>query len=132
MGENNLITLRNASDLQLFMLEDTESLSLSETKFVVTSARRKLESALAAFLALNEPRIHHRDVALLKTNLGFIHVWQEKPKKARKLLRQLQQMDLSPQDSLAEHVAVLKKRVDKLKMKRWNNRFAMLTRSIAL
>ena len=118
LGETNPITLRNVSNLQLLRLEVAEGLEQREAKPVIDAVQSKLEATLGAFVALDDPWVYRLDLVSLKTNLGLVAVWQGKPKKARKLLRQIEEIDLSPEDPLVKRVAVLKERVEGLERKK--------------
>jgi hypothetical protein len=58
------------------------------------------------------------DVASLKTNLAFIALWQGKPKKARKFLRQLKEIELPPDHPLLEQINLVQERVEELEKKK--------------
>ncbi len=77
-----------------------------------------MEESLEAFMALNDPWAYRLDVASLKTNLGFVSVWQGKPKKARKLVRQIKEIEVPPEHSLNYRVATLEERVVELEKKK--------------
>merc|ERR1712194_860057 len=114
LGETNPITLRNVSNLQLLQLEVAEGLEQREAKPVIDAAKSELETALEAFAALDDPWSYRLDLVSLKTNLGLVAAWQGKPKKARKLIRQIDETDLSQEDPLMQRVTVLKERVKEL------------------
>ena len=114
LGETDPVTLRNVSNLQLLLLEVAEGLEQREAKPVIDAAKSELETTLKAFAALDDPWTYRLDLVSLKTNLGFVTVWQGKPKKARKLVRQIEEIELSPEDPLVKRVAVLKERVEEL------------------
>jgi len=118
LGETNPITLRNVSNLQLLLLEEAEGLQKSEAKSVIDAAKYELEDTLDAFLTLNDPWTYRLDVASLQTNLAFVAIWQGKPKKARKLLRQIQEIELPPEHPLEHRVEVLEESVEKLEEKK--------------
>jgi len=114
LGEKNPITLRNVSNLQLLLLREAENLEKSEAKSIIDAVKYELEDALAAFVEMNGMGAYGLDVASLKTNLGFIAVWQEKPKKATKLLRQVQEMNLPSWHSIINRSVVLEEYVEAL------------------
>lgn len=118
MGENNPITLRNVSNLQLILLEEAEGLPKSEAKPIIDAAKYEMEETLEAFVSLDDPWTYRIDVASLKTNLGFVAVWQGKPKKARKLLRQIQEIELPPEHQLEHRIRLLSERVEQLEKKK--------------
>ena len=106
------------SNLQLLLLEEAEDLEKNEAKPIIDAAKYEMEEALEAFVALNDPWTYRLDVASLKTNLGFVAVWQGKPKKARKLLRQLEEIELPEEHMLVKRVEVLEKRVEDMEKKK--------------
>ena len=110
--------MRNKSNLQLLLLEEAEDLQKSEAKPVIDTAKYEMESTLDAFVALNDSWTYRLDVASLKTNLGFVAVWQGKPKKARKLVRQIQEIEIPPEHSLNQRIEVLEQKVDELEKKK--------------
>lgn len=114
LGEKNPITLRNVSNLQLLLLREAENLETSEAKSIIDAVKYELEDALGVFVEMNGMGVHGLDVASLKINLGFIAVWQKKPKKARKLLRQIQEMNLPSWHSLINRSVVLEEYVEAL------------------
>lgn len=118
LGENNPITLRNVSNLQLILLEEAEGLQKSEAKPIIDAAKYEMEETLEAFVSLDDPWTYRIDVASLKTNLGFVAVWQGKPKKARKLLRQIQEIELPPEHPLEHRIRILAERVEQLEKKK--------------
>lgn len=114
LGEKNPITLRNVSNLQLLLLREAENLETSEAKSIIDAVKYELEDALGVFVEMNGMGVYGLDVASLKINLGFIAVWQKKPKKARKLLRQIQEMNLPSWHSLINRSVVLEEYVEAL------------------
>lgn len=110
--------MRNVSNLQLILLEEAEGLPKSEAKSIIDAAKYEMEEALEAFVALNDPWAYRLDVASLKTNLGLVAIWQGKPKKARKLLRQIEEIEIPPDNSLVQRVAVLGERLETLEKKK--------------
>lgn len=118
LGDTNPITLRNKSNLQLLLLEEAEDLEKSEAKPIIDTAKYEMEATLDAFESLNDTWTYRLDVASLKTNLGFVAVWQGKPKKARKLVRQIQEIELPPECSLLLRVTILEERVQDLEKKK--------------
>lgn len=117
LGETNPITLRNVSNLQLLLLEGAENLQKSKAKPIIDAAKYEMEESLEAFAALNDSWTYRSDVASLKTNLGFVAIWQGKPKKARKLMRQINEIELPPGHSLLRRIAVLEERVEEMEKK---------------
>jgi len=118
LGETNPITLRNVSNLQLLLLEGAEDLPKSEAKSIIDAAKYEMEESLEAFVALNDSWTYRSDVASLKTNLGFVAIWQGKPKKARKLMRQIKEIELPPEHSLLHRITVLEERLEELEKKK--------------
>jgi hypothetical protein len=106
------------SNLQLLLLEEAESLHSSECKPIIDAAKVELEDALESFVALDDPWTYRIDVASLKTNLAFIALWQGKPKKARKLLRQIKEIELPPDHSLLLQISLIQERVEEMEKKR--------------
>lgn len=118
LGETNPHTLRQVSNLQLLHLEEAESLLSSECKPIIDAAKFELEDALESFVALDDPWTHRVDVASLKTNLAFIALWQGKPKKARKMLRQIKEIELPPEHSLSLQISLIEERLEEMEIKR--------------
>jgi hypothetical protein len=106
------------SNLQLLHLEAAESLLSSECKPIIDAAKFELEGALESFVALDDPWTHRVDVASLKTNLAFIALWQGKPKKARKMLRQIKEIELPPEHSLSLQISLIEERLEEMEIKR--------------
>ena len=77
-----------------------------------------MEGALETFVSLDDPWTYRLDVASLKTNLGFVAVWQGKPKKARKMVRQLKEIEVPVEHSLAHRIETLEERVEELERKK--------------
>ena len=50
----------------------------------------------------------------MKTNLGRVAVWQGNPKKARKLLKQIEGIEVPEDSLLAKRIATLEKLLEKL------------------
>ncbi len=113
-GENHPITLRNTSNLAVILLQEAESLPKDKSKPIIDAAKFEMEDALQKFIALNDMWTYRLDVASLKTNLGFVAVWQGKPKKARKLLRQIQEIEIPESHPLVGRIGILEQRVVKL------------------
>ena len=114
LGERHPVTLRNVSNVSVLLLEEAEELPKSEAKPIIDAAKFEMEGTLGAFLSLNDSWTYRLDVASLKTNLGLVAVWQGKPKKARKLLKQIEVIEV-PEDSLvAKRIATLEKLLEKL------------------
>ncbi|KAL7537086.1 hypothetical protein ACHAXR_007578, partial [Thalassiosira sp. AJA248-18] len=118
LGETHPITLRNISNLQLLLLLEAEDLPKSEAKPIIDAAKYELEETLNVFVALNDPWTYRLDVASLKTNLALVSVWQGKPKKARKLLRQINEIELPPDHSLVHRIEVLEERLEELEKRK--------------
>lgn len=118
LGENNPVTLRNVSNLQLIRLEEAEALPKGDAKSIIDAAKYEMEGTLDAFESLNDTWTYRLDVASLKTNLAFVSIWQGKPKKAKKLLRQIQEIEIPPEHSLVHRVEVLEERVEQLEKKK--------------
>ena len=120
LGERHPVTLRNMSNVSVLLLEEAEGLPKSEAKPIIDAAKFEMEGALGAFLSLNDSFAYRFDVASLKTNLGLVAVWQGKPKKARKLLKQLYDIEV-PEDSVLEKrittLGVLLEKLEKEKKK---------------
>ena len=120
LGERHPVTLRNVSNVSVLLLEEAEGLPKSEAKPIIDAAKFEMEGALGAFLSLNDSWAYRFDVASLKTNLGLVAVWQGKPKKARKLLKQLYDIEV-PEDSVLEKrittLGVLLEKLEKEKKK---------------
>lgn len=113
-GENHPITLRNTSNLAVILLREAEGLPKDKSKPIIDAAKFEMEGALQKFIALNDMWTYRLDVASLKTNLGFVAVWQGKPKKARKLLRQIQEIEVPETHPLVGRIGILEQRVEKL------------------
>ena len=107
LGEVHPTTLRNISNLQLLLLEEAEGMDKSEAKFVVDVAKYEMEDTLDAFESLTDPLSHRFAIASLKINLGLVAVWQDKPKKARKYLRQVEEVAIPSDHLLMRQIAML-------------------------
>ena len=120
LGERHPVTVRNVSNVSVLLLEEAEGLPKSEAKPIIDAAKFEMEGALGAFLSLNDSWTYRFDVASLKTNLGLVAVWQGKPKKARKLLKQIYDIEV-PEDSMLEKrittLEVLLEKMEKEKKK---------------
>lgn len=114
LGERHPVTLRNVSNVSVLLLEEAEGLTKSEAKPIIDAAKYEMESALGAFLSLNDSWGYRFDVASLKTNLGLVAVWQGKPKKARKLLKQINDIEVPEDSLLAKRIATLEMLLEKL------------------
>jgi hypothetical protein len=114
LGERHPVTLRNVSNVSVLLLEEAEGLSRSEAKSIIDAAKFEMEGALGAFLSLNDSWAYRFDVASLKTNLGLVAVWQGKPKKARKLLKQIEGIEVPAESVLAKRIATLEVLLEKL------------------
>jgi hypothetical protein len=106
------------SNLQLLLLEEAEVMDKSESKFIIDVAKYELEDTLEAFESLNDPTSHRLAIASLRTNLGFVAVWQGKPKKARKYLRQIKEVEIPSDHVLLQRIANLEDSVVQLEKKR--------------
>ena len=118
LGETHPHTMRHVSNLQLLLLEETEGLPPAESKPIIDAAKYEFEDALESFVALDDPWTYRVDVASLKTNLAFIALWQGKPKKARKFLRQLKEIELPPDHPLLQQINLVQDRVEELEKKK--------------
>ena len=107
LGEVHPTTLRNISNLQLLLLEEAEGMDKSEAKFVVDVAKYEMEDTLDASESLTDPLSHRFAIASLKINLGLVAVWQDKPKKARKYLRQVEEVAIPSDHLLMRQIAML-------------------------
>lgn len=117
MGEKHPVTLRQVANLAVILLEEAEALPKGQSmqaKAIIDAAKFEMEDALESFLGLNDLWTYRLDVAALKTNLGFIAVWQGKPKKAKKLLRQVKEIEIPPDHPLELRIANLESSVQKL------------------
>ena len=105
--------MRNVSNLQLLLLEEAETGDLppNESKTIIDVAKYELEDTLECFEELDDPWTYRVDIATLKTNLAFVALWQGKPKKARKLLHQIKEIEIPLDHSLKKQVALLEERV---------------------
>jgi len=117
LGEKNPITLRNSSNLQLLLLEEAEELEdYDDAKSVTDAAKCELEDTLNVFESLDYPWTYRLDVATLKTNIGFLAVWEGNPKKARELARQIEEIELPFEHSLVHRIAFLEECLEELEM----------------
>mmetsp|Transcript_33795 Transcript_33795/g.73078 ORF Transcript_33795/g.73078 Transcript_33795/m.73078 type:complete len:1111 (-) Transcript_33795:161-3493(-) len=115
LGEKNPITLRNLTNLQLLLLEEAEELvDYDDAKSISDAATYELEDALDAFESLDDPWTYRIDMATLKTNMGFVAVWQGKPKKARKLVCQIEEIELPLEHFLIHRIGVLGEHLEEL------------------
>eukprot|EP00804_Cyclotella_cryptica_P016714 CCRYP_002024-RA/>CCRYP_002024-RA protein AED:0.01 eAED:0.01 QI:259/1/1/1/1/1/3/1302/1185 len=114
LGEKHPVTLRQISNLAVILLEEAEALPKEQSKATIDAAKFEMEDALESFVSLNDLWAYRLDVAALKTNLGFIAVWQGKPKKARKLLRQVKEIEIPQDHPLELRIANLECSVQKL------------------
>ncbi|KAL7513565.1 hypothetical protein ACHAXN_010798 [Cyclotella atomus] len=97
LGDKHPITLRQSSNLSVILLEEAEALpkgKKDQAKTIIDAAKFEMEDALESFVSLDDLWTYRMDVAALKTNLGLIAVWQNKPKKAQKLLRQVKEIEI--------------------------------------
>merc|ERR1712029_695151 len=118
LGENNPTTLRNVANIQLLLLEEAEVLEKSKAKPIIDAAKYEMEGALDAFISLGDLWAHRLDVASLQTNLGFVAVWQGKPKKARKLLRQIQEIELPEEHPIIQRIELLEEKVEQVEVRK--------------
>ncbi len=118
LGETHPTTLRNVSNLQVLLLEEAEGLDNSEAKFFIDVAKYELEDTLDAFESMNDPWTHRIDMVSLRINLGFIAVWQGKPKKARKYLRQIKEVEIPSGHLLMQQIVNLENCIVQLEKKR--------------
>ena len=114
LGERHPVTLRNVSNVSVLLLEEAEGLTKSEAKSIIDAAKFEMEGALGALLSLNDSWAYRFDVASLKTNLGLVAVWQGKPKKARKLMKQIRGIDVPTDSALAKRIETLEELLEKL------------------
>ena len=114
MGEKHPVTLRQTSNLAVILLEEAEALPKEQSKAIIDAAKFEMEDALESFVGLNDLWTYRLDVAALKTNLGLIAVWQGKPKKASKLLRQVKEIEIPKDHPLELRIANLECSVQKL------------------
>lgn len=89
----------------------------SESKFLIDVAKYEIEDTLDSFESLNDPTSHRLTIASLRTNLGFVAVWQGKPKKARKYLRQIKEVEIPSDHLLLQRIAMLEECV--LQVEKW-------------
>ena len=106
------------SNLQVLLLEEAEGLDNSEAKFFIDVAKYEIEDTLDAFESMNDPWTHRIDMVSLRINLGFIAVWQGKPKKARKYLRQIKEVEIPSGHLLIEQIVNLENHIVQLEKKR--------------
>ena len=110
LGEKHPISLRQSSNLAVILLEEAETLpkgKKDQAKTIIDAAKFEIEDALESFVSLDDLWTYRLDVATLKTNLGLIAVWQNKPKKAQKLLRQVKEIEVPAGHPLELRVANL-------------------------
>ena len=113
-GETHPVTLRTVSNLAVLLLQEAEGLPEGESKSIIDAAKFEMEDTLEKFVSLNDLWTYRLDVASLKTNLGFVAVWQGKPKKAKKLLRQIKEIEIPSDHPLLGRIATLEQRLEKL------------------
>ena len=101
-------------NLSVILLEEAEWLPKSEAKSILDAAKFEMEGALGGFLSLNDAWAYRSDVATLKMNLGFVAVWQKKPKKARKLLKQIEDIAVPEDTLLAKRITTLEMLLERL------------------
>jgi len=118
LGESNPITLRNSANLQLLLLAEAEDLPKEEAKPVIDTAKYEMEEILEEFIALDDLWRYRLDVASLKTNLALVAVWQGKPKKARKFVRQLKEIEIPDEHPVLMQIETLVARVEELEQKK--------------
>lgn len=112
MGETHPRTLRYVSNFQLLLLEEAEGLPPKESKPIIEAARLAFEELLEYLNALDDPWTYRVDVASLNTNLALISIWLGKPKAAKKHLRKIKEIELPPNHSLVEQMALIQSRID--------------------
>ncbi len=118
LGETHPTTLRNMSNLQVLLLEEAEGLDKIEAKFFIDVAKYEIEDTLDAFEAMHDPWTYRLEMVSLRINLGFVAVWQGKPKKARKYLRQIKEVEIPSDHVLLQRIANLEDSVVQLEKKR--------------
>lgn len=114
LGEKHPTSLRQSSNLAVILLEEAEALPKGkdpQAKTIIDAAKFEMEDALESFVSLNDLWTYRLDVAALKTNLGLIAVWQNKPKKAQKLLRQVKEIEIPNGHPLEVRIANLESSV---------------------
>jgi len=114
LGEKHPISLRQSSNLSVILLEEAEALpkgKKDQAKTIIDAAKFEMEDALESFVGLDDLWTYRMDVAALKTNLGLIAVWQNKPKKAQKLLRQVKEIEIPAGHPLEVRIANLESSV---------------------
>mmetsp|Transcript_2294 Transcript_2294/g.5013 ORF Transcript_2294/g.5013 Transcript_2294/m.5013 type:complete len:746 (-) Transcript_2294:323-2560(-) len=117
LGEKNPITLRNLTNLQLLLLEEAEELEdYDDAKSVTDAAKCELEDTLNVFESLDYPWTYLLDIATLKINMGLLAVWEGKHKKARKLVSQLEEIELPLEHSLVHCIAFLEECLEELEL----------------
>ena len=122
LGPTHPIALRNNANLQLLLLAEAEELPKAEAKSIIDAAKYDMEDTLDAFVSLDDLWQYRLDVASLKTNLGLIAVWQGKPKKARKLVRQIGEIEIPEDHPILHQVEILERRVAELEGKKSKRR----------
>lgn len=118
LGPTHPVTLRNNANLQILLLAEAEELPKAEAKSIIDAAKYDMEDTLDAFVSLDDLWQYRLDVASLKTNLGLIAVWQGKPKKARKLVRQIGEIEIPEDHPILHQVEILEQRVAELEEKK--------------
>ena len=61
-----------------------------------------------AFESMNDHWAYRQEMVSLRINLGFVAVWQGKPKIVRKYLRQIKEVETPLDHLLLQRVAILK------------------------
>ena len=120
LGEKHPTSLRQSSNLAVILLEEAEALPKgkdAQAKTIIDAAKFEMEDALESFVGLNDLWTYRLDVAALKTNLGLIAVWQNKPKKAQKLLRQVKEIEIPNGHPLELRIANLESSVQHISKK---------------
>jgi tetratricopeptide (TPR) repeat protein len=117
LGDKHPTTLRQSSNLAVILLEEAEALPNAqnhEAKTIIDAAKFEMEDVLESFVGLEDLWTYRLDVAALKTNLGLIAVWQNKPKKAQKLLRQVKEIEIPSGHPLELRIARLESSVQSI------------------
>lgn len=119
LGETHPTTLRNVSNLQVLLLEESEGLDRNEAMFFIDVTKYEMEEILEAFESMNEPSTYRFELVSLRINLGFVAVWQGKPKRARKYLRQIKALEIPSDHLLLQRIVNLEDSVEQLENKRF-------------
>lgn len=106
------------SNLQVLLLEESEGLDKNEAKFFIDVAKYEIEDTLDAFESMNDPWTYRLEMVSLRVNLGFVAVWQGKPRKARKYLREIRAVEIPSGHLLLQRIVTLEDSVLQLETKR--------------